>query len=135
MLSTTADHALRAVLFLGARHDVPSATADEIASAIGAPRNYLSKTLNVLTKAGITRSSAGRYGGFSLAVPPHRLTVHDVVKVFDSPESSPRCLLGARPCNPSQPCSAHRRWIAMDGVHGASLRATTIADLLGGVVR
>ena len=94
MLSTTADHALRAVLFLGAHRDAPVVSADEIAHAIGAPSNYLSKTLNALTKAGITASTPGRYGGFSLAVPAHRLTVHDVVKVFDSPDGSPHCLLG-----------------------------------------
>ena len=105
--------------------------ADEIADAIGAPRNYLSKTLNALTKAGLTASTPGRYGGFSLAVPVHRITLHDVVKVFDSPEFAPHCLLGARPCNPVQPCVAHRRWVAIDSGHGAALRGTTIADLLG----
>ena len=133
MLSTTADHALRAVLFLGAKRDDAVVSSDEIAHAIGAPPNYLSKTLNALTKAGITASTPGRYGGFSLAVPAHRLTVHDVVKVFDSPDGSPHCLLGPRPCNPSRPCVAHRRWAAIDGVRGAALRATTIADLLGHV--
>jgi Rrf2 family protein len=133
MLSTTADHALRAVLFLGAQRDAPVVSADEIARAIGAPSNYLSKTLNALTKAGITASTPGRYGGFSLAVPVHRLTVHDIVKVFDAPDGSSHCLLGARPCNPARPCVAHRRWVAIDGVHGAALRATTIADLLGQV--
>lgn len=131
MLSTTADHALRAVLFLGAPRDTPVVSADEIARAIGSPPNYLSKTLNALTKAGITTSTPGRYGGFSLAVPAHRLTVHDVVRVFDSPDSSPHCLLGPRPCDPSRPCVAHRRWAAIDGNHGTALRATTIADLLG----
>lgn len=131
MLSATSDYALRAVLFLGANPANAVISADEIAASIGAPRNYLSKTLHALTKAGITTSTPGRYGGFSLAIAPHRLTVHDVVRVFDAPTETAVCLLGARPCDPSTPCSAHRRWTSIDKVHGAALRTTTIADLLG----
>ena len=54
MLSNTADYALRAILVLARASSEPRATAlraDEIARAIGAPRNYLATTLNALAKA------------------------------------------------------------------------------------
>ena len=40
---------------------------DTIAGALGAPRNYLSKTLNVLAKHEIVDGVRGVHGGFALA--------------------------------------------------------------------
>jgi DNA-binding IscR family transcriptional regulator len=45
MLSSTADYALRAILFL-ARHHGTAQRANDIARATGAPQNYMAKTLN-----------------------------------------------------------------------------------------
>lgn len=131
MLSATADHALRAVLFLAQQEGGRVTSADDIADAIGAPRNYLSKTLNALTKAGITTSVSGRRGGFTLALTPAELTLHRLVSVFDAPPASRRCLLGDRPCSPEHPCAAHQRWMEIDRAAEAGLRSTTVADLLG----
>lgn len=131
MLSATADHALRAVLFLAQQEERRVTSADDIADAIGAPRNYLSKTLNALTKAGITTSVAGRRGGFTLAVTPADLTLHRLISVFDAEPTSRRCLLGNRACAPEHPCAAHQRWMEIDRAADARLRSTTVADLLG----
>ena len=70
MVSRTSQHALRAVLYLARRWSEGPVPVDTIAAALGAPRNYLSKTLNALTKAGVLRSARGPMGGFTLAVPP-----------------------------------------------------------------
>ena len=130
MFSTTADHALRAVLYLGQRPAGLVASATEIAGAIGAPRNYLSKTLHALTRAGVTTSIPGRGGGFALAVPPHRLTLAQLIAVFDDTETPRRCLLGDQPCAGDHPCAAHRRWTHIRRTHEYALSSTTIADLI-----
>jgi Rrf2 family protein len=132
VLSTTADHALRAVLFLGAQPRGSLTSAEEIARSIGAPANYLSKTLHVLAKAGILLSAPGRYGGFSLAMAPTRLTLAQVVRQFDGASGSSRCMLGDRSCNPDQPCFAHQRWRAINYAYASALESTTVADLIGG---
>ena len=131
MLSTTADHALRAVLYLAQQPGNSITSAVEIADAIGAPRNYLSKTLHALTRAGVTASVSGRGGGFALAVPPYRLTLARLIGVFHDEEEPGRCLLGDRPCTGDLPCPAHQRWSQLHLAHEHALRSTTIADLLG----
>ena len=79
MLSATAEHAVRAVLLL-ARHDGHKAlSADAIAAELGAPRNYLAKTLNALAKAGVVHSARGAAGGFTLAVPATELTLARII--------------------------------------------------------
>ncbi|MDB4885933.1 MAG: hypothetical protein JWN79_1371 [Gemmatimonadetes bacterium] len=132
MLSTTADHALRAVLLLGRAYGTPPVSADEIAEATGTPRNYMSKTLNALAKAGVLTSSRGPTGGFALALAPDELTVARIIDLFDDPDPSGRCLLGTGPCNLAQPCAAHHRWTALTDARRAPLTNTTLADLLTG---
>ena len=45
MLSQTAEHAIRALLYLAGDAADRAASADEVAAAIGAPRDYLAKNL------------------------------------------------------------------------------------------
>jgi Rrf2 family protein len=131
MLSRTSEHAIRAVLYLAGRRGEGPVPVDAIAEALDAPRNYLSKTLYALAKAGVVDSVRGVRGGFTLAVPPEALAVADVVAVFDAPRDSGMCLLGGRPCDHRAPCDAHDRWVAMSDAARAPLDTTTIADLLG----
>jgi Rrf2 family protein len=130
MLSVTTDYALRAVLYLARTGDGRLVPAEEIAEAIGAPRNYLSKTLHALTRLGIVTSARGPHGGFSLAVPAAQLTLARVIDCFDEPPPRPRCMLGAGPCNRLDPCAAHERWSAIVAARRRPLAETTVADLL-----
>jgi Rrf2 family protein len=130
MISATAEHAVRAVLFL-ARHDGrKTLSADAIASELGAPRNYLAKTLNALAKAGVVQSARGAAGGFSLAVPASDLTVARIIAPFDECTRTPACLLRNMTCDTSHPCAVHERWTAMVGHAASQFAQTTIAELL-----
>ena len=134
MLSQTAEYALRAALFLAREQNRRPVPADTIARALGAPPNYMSKTLNALAKAGIVSGMRGPTGGFMLVRKPEHLTVADVVGTFDEPAKSPMCLLGGRPCNEENPCQAHVRWMAVTAAMAEPLTSTTVADLLTDVV-
>ncbi len=131
MISQTAEHALRAVLYL-ARQAGPT-PAVEIAAALGAPSNYLSKTLHRLAKAGVVIGTRGPTGGFRLTVAPDELPLSRVIDAFDEPRGSGTCLLGGRRCNPLEPCAAHRHWTAIKEEARGALKRTTVADLLEGV--
>jgi Rrf2 family protein len=131
MLSHTSDYALRAVLVLAGNANRPF-RADEIADATGAPRNYMSKTLNSLVKAGVLTSARGPQGGFSLAIPAEKLTLARVIDCFVEPKPHTRCLLGNRPCDSSNPCAAHHLWAAINEKRRTPLATTTVADLVSG---
>jgi Rrf2 family protein len=104
--------------------------ADEVAATIGAPRNYLSKTLNALAKAGIATSMRGPLGGFTLAVSAETLTVADIAAVFDPKPPTRMCLLRDCLCDPNNPCSAHAPWSDVSQSAREAM-STTIAKLLG----
>ena len=132
MLSHTSDYALRAVLVLAGNVGRPF-RADEIADATGAPRNYMSKTLNSLVKAGVLTSARGPQGGFSLAIPAEKLTLARVIDCFVEPRPHTRCLLGNRPCDSNNPCAAHHLWAAINEKRRTPLATTTVADLVTGL--
>ena len=130
MISQTAEHALRAVLYLAGNADAGPLKVDEIARALGAPRNYLSKTMHALAQHGIVTSTRGPQGGFVLRVPPGELRLSRLVELFDPPRRSGICLLGGRPCTDANPCRAHFRWKSIQETALGPMRDTTIADLL-----
>jgi Rrf2 family protein len=130
MLSQTAEYAVRAALYLALQGADRAIPADAIARALGAPANYMSKTLNQLAKAGIVEGQRGPAGGFRLAVPPEELTVAQIAETFVSPRVRPVCLLGSRMCDTRDACRAHARWSAMTNAMHAPLTQTSLRDLL-----
>jgi len=130
LLSQTAEHALRAVLYLGRHEGRGLVSSQEIADALGAPPNYLSKILRMLAKRGILRSLRGPNGGFQLAAAPKHITPAQVVQAVDDVAVPATCLLGDRLCDPDDPCAVHERWSALSAQVLAPLQSTSIADLL-----
>jgi len=133
LLSRTAEHALRAALFLARAERRELITAAEVAAALGTPPNYTAKTLRQLARRGVLWSVRGPHGVFSLSVEPSELSVALVVDAVDEVEErSPRCLLGDRLCDAGHPCAAHRSWTEVHERTSALLERTTLADLLAG---
>ncbi|MGH7487935.1 MAG: RrF2 family transcriptional regulator, partial [bacterium] len=78
MLSQTAEYALRAMVTLAQDEDTPL-TAQEIARLARVPLDYLSKVLNLLSRAGLVKAQRGRYGGFHAAKSAGQMTVLEIV--------------------------------------------------------
>lgn len=130
-LSSTAQQAVHAVLCIAqAERDTP-VRVDEIAGVIGCPRNYLSKTLHLLTRAGVLKSERGPHGGFRLATSADRLTLAKVIAPFE-PANKRRCLVGRPTCGDANPCAVHHRWKEIAGSVDEFFKKTTIASLIAG---
>lgn len=102
---------------------------DDIAERLEVPRNYLSKILHVLARAGVLTSSRGPGGGFQLSKPASELTLAEVVERFDQLPADSGCLLGRPECSDRDPCPAHDRWKGISIAVKDFFRETSIADL------
>lgn len=129
-ISGTTQYAVRAVLFVAEHGTDEPVRVDAIAAALNVPRNYLSKTLHSLARAGVLRSGRGPRGGFQLASAPDEISLARVAAPFDD-LAARTCLLGRKSCGWKNPCSVHPRWEAVSNALQAFFRDTTIADLLG----
>jgi Rrf2 family protein len=132
MLSQTAQYALRTVVLIAAGRSPDPFPVEAIARQLGVPRNYLSKTLHQLARAGVLRSTRGPGGGFRLAVPAERLRLEQVVRPFDDIGGERRCLLGRPVCSERTACQAHARWKAAGEAVAAFFRDTMVADIIPG---
>jgi Rrf2 family protein len=119
------------MLYLGRNDQREWVSSAEIADALGAPANYLGKTLRQLTRQGLLESSRGAAGGFRLARDAADVSMADILACVDDVGHVATCLLGARPCEPGQPCAVHDRWTEMEAMVLAPMAGTSIADLLG----
>lgn len=129
-MSRTAEHAVRAILHLAVNGPDPVKAAD-IAEELGAPANYMSKTLHALAGAGIVDSRRGPTGGFTLAADPHVLTLAHIIEIVDDPAPKDACLVSSDRCSERNPCHLHARWKTVSHQVWNPLRQTTVAQLLG----
>ena len=127
MLSNTGAYALRAVIFLARHEGEGPVRVDDVASALGVPRNYLSKVLHALVKEGALGSLRGPAGGYQLAVPASQLTLERVVAPFDGRR---RCLLREGECDEDDPCALHDRWAGVATGVAAFFRDTVLEDVV-----
>ena len=131
MLSQTAEYALRAVLHIAEHGTDRPVSVVEIADALDVPRNYLSKTLHQLARAGIVSSTFGPGGGFQLGVRPERLTLDAIVSPFDT-AGERHCLLGRSRCSDRDACLVHAHWKSIAEQIHQFFATTTVAALLAG---
>ena len=93
------------------------------------PRDYLAKVFQKLVHGGVLRSVKGRGGGFTLARPPHQISVMDIVEAVDGPQRFDGCVVGLEQCNDNMPCPQHDLYKPIRQRLKDYLVTTTLADL------
>ena len=128
MLTTTSEHALRALTYLARIPDGASMLGRELAVQAGIPANYLSKILWTLGTAGIIDATRGS-GGYRLKRSAAEIRLFEVVDLFDRDRSRSACLLGGKECEQNHPCAAHDGWRGVRSAYLNFLYTTTLADI------
>ena len=129
ILSQTAVYALKAAMHLAESQGDGPVRVDDIAGALDVPRNYLSKILHLLARAGVLTSLRGPHGGFTLGKDAHDMPLSEVIAPFDDFTPSSACFLGREICSDANPCAAHARWKGVFAEVQAFLNDTTVHDL------
>jgi len=121
--------ALYSVLEFAARPDqhVPAA---EVAGKYGESAHHLAKVLSELARAGIVESVRGVGGGYRFAANPRRLTLLDVIRLFEELEPAP-------PADTATPADRALGQVQAEigQITVATLGSITIATMLGMVDR
>ncbi len=130
MVSKTGQHALKALTELAKLPDGTFAAVEAIAKEINAPRNYLGKLLQILTRAGLVRSQKGIGGGFRLTQDARKTTLYEIIELTDHVSRWDNCFMGKGVCSSDAACSVHHKWKKTRDSYLKFLRGTTIADFL-----
>jgi len=130
LLSQTSEYALQATVVLARQSEMVEVGI--LANALGVPKNYLSKTMSQLVRAGVLESVRGKHGGFRLARPADQIPLLAVVEPFERFTETGRCLMGRPYCSEEDACAAHESWRAIGGKIVRFFRDTTVGDLARG---
>jgi Rrf2 family protein len=127
MISTTSEHALRALVRLACCEDGSLLGGKEMAAELDIPPNYLSKVLLTLRNAGTIDTTRGQGGGYRLIKDPKDIPLIDVVELFEGISTRPHCFLGEKPvCSDEDPCPAHQYFKRIRESYIRYLEKTTI---------
>ena len=131
--SKTCEYAIRSLSYFALHPETESASVREVSKGTGVPHAYVAKIFQCLVKSGILRSRRGPAGGFSLLVPPSKLSLIRVIQVIDDPATSPltQCVMGLHDCNDKVPCPMHLIWSLAKEKMLHELLHSTIADVAG----
>ncbi|WP_423193697.1 RrF2 family transcriptional regulator [Cupriavidus sp. H18C2] len=139
-ISTGVEYGLHCLLHLSRSSiAVEEASVRDLADLQGIPHDFLAKLFTKLAKAGLVVATEGIKGGFRLARPPSRITVHDVVVAIDGDKALFECreirernavFEGYAPAWATRGvCSIHAVMQSAEKAMRAELKNHTLADI------
>ncbi|MEH6662336.1 MAG: Rrf2 family transcriptional regulator [Parasphingorhabdus sp.] len=116
--------------------------AEALARYHEVPTAYMAKQLQALSKAGIVQSSRGAHGGYRLAKPATDITLWDITAAIEGHAPAFRCTeirqngpCGLKKKDCKNPCQIAGAFAVAERAFRDSLKAVTLADLSGQVLR
>jgi Rrf2 family protein len=133
VLSSRGKYGTRALLDLSLHYEEGPVQIQEIAARQKIPLKYLEQILLSLKRSGFVISRKGPGGGYSLARPPHAITLGAVVRAMDGPLAPISCasVSGYAECGCPEPatCGLRAVWKEARDALSAIMDSTTFADI------
>jgi Rrf2 family protein len=128
-LSRKADYALRVMLMLVDRKGDGPISLTELAKKNDVPKRFLEHIMLSLKTQGWVASTAGRAGGYVLALPPERITLGQIIRHFDGVVAPVGCVSTSdfEPCSQSSTCRFRRVLLDIRNLTAAHLDNATLA--------
>jgi Rrf2 family protein len=132
MITRTGLHAIKAMAVLAELAENEFMGATTIADKIHAPRNYLGKLLQMLSKEGLVQGQKGFSGGFRLARPASEISLFEIIEPIEHVSRMNGCFLGKKTCSEEHPCAVHENWKQVRGTYLRFLEETRLDTIANG---
>ena len=129
-LSTKARYGMRAMLDLALHRGRGPVLVKGIAKRQEISENYLEHLVLSLKAAGLVNSTRGARGGYSVAKPPARIKLIDVIQALEGSLSLVECVNAPRVCHRANSCVTRDIWSEMALAMKDVLKSTTLQDLV-----
>ncbi|MFA4982446.1 MAG: Rrf2 family transcriptional regulator [Candidatus Omnitrophota bacterium] len=129
LLTRNTDYAVRAVIFIAGKNGEIVSTAEMI-RALKIPTPFLRKILQALSRAGVVVSQRGIGGGFKLARPAERISLTEIIHVFQGPLKLNECLFMKSLCPRRKRCALKSKIDGIERYVTAELESITIGSLI-----
>ncbi|MBA7560427.1 Rrf2 family transcriptional regulator [Candidatus Atribacteria bacterium 1244-E10-H5-B2] len=129
LITRNTDYAVRALCFI-AEQKQEVISAGQLVKSLEIPRPFLRKILQSLNKKGLLNSSKGKGGGFTLALPPEKISLMDVMKIFQGPIRLNECKFKKSDCPYIDDCLLKKKIDEIEKEVIAKLKTITIASII-----
>lgn len=124
MITREADYALRIVLSLSPLKKDESMSTAALSEQMQIPYRFLRRIVRRLSASGIVGSVRGKDGGIYLLKKPAKISVHDILSIFDSKSLMlNRCYGEDNGCPRKKKCVVHRKLQPVQELLDKQLRA------------
>ena len=127
-LTASSGYAIHGLAYLAFKDADGAVFLSEISKHFNIPASYLAKVFQAMARAGLVHSYRGAKGGYKLALPADRISLRDVIDVFEGSRSA-SCVLLAAPCSLDSTCAVGHRLAKAQQAYLAELEAHCIADI------
>jgi Rrf2 family transcriptional regulator, iron-sulfur cluster assembly transcription factor len=129
-LTTRSRYGLRMLLDIALHGEDGPVRIQDIAKRRNISVKYLEQLIRALKKAGFIQSKRGPKGGHTLATPPDRIRIGDVVRALESRPELTECVGKPEICVIAGECITRQIWLRATESIFRELDAICLADLL-----
>lgn len=131
-LTTFSEYALVALMYICRNQGKGNIALSSIVKEHGLPQKYMEQIMHKLCRSGILTSAKGKNGGYRFALSPDRITIAQVVRLFDGPlaptESASTYFYRSTPIEKEK--KIHRLMKEVRDYISSRLEALTLKDML-----
>ncbi len=129
LITRNTDYAIRALCCITEqKKDIIS--VDQMVQYLEMPRSFLRKILQILNREGLLNSCKGKGGGFTLAIPPEKISLIDLMKIFQGPIKLNECKFKKSDCPYIKTCLLKEKIDKIEEEVILKLKAITIASII-----
>jgi Rrf2 family protein len=129
-LSTKSRYSVRILLELARHRDDGPVATGEISRRQQIPVKYLEQLVRTLKQADLVGSVRGPKGGHLLAVAPEKISLGQVVRLFETQTDLVACISAPEKCEMADDCKVRLVWEDATTALFEKLDQITIGDLL-----
>ncbi len=129
-ISTKGRYATRAMLDLALHYGKTPVLLKDISARQGISLRYLEQIVSPLIAAKLINSTRGPKGGVSLAKPPRKIKLLDIIQVLEGPIAPVDCVENPGICTRAPSCAARDVWSDLARAMHGVLESTTLEDLV-----
>ncbi len=128
LITRNTDYALRALCYISKSKDIVS--VDELVDKLGVPRQFMRKILQQLNKERILESYKGQRGGFKLKIPPTKIFIIEIMRIFQGQVGLNGCFLKKNICPDKSKCVLRKKIHAIEDDLFKRIKRINIASLI-----
>ena len=128
LITRNTDYAIKALGYI-CTHKGRIISVADLVEELNIPRPFLRRILQVLNKKKVLKSYKGRGGGFTLAYPPEKIFLMDLIEILQGPFMINRCIFKKNLCPDGDNCALKSKISDIEQKVITELKSITLASL------